>query len=419
MISPVCERRVSLTDRSTHYFMKIIPISILAGWLVMSVAVLADSPAPPRPWVVTSGSGSHLFKMVPAKWHEEGEKFVLDQEPFGVAYEIGDDGKFQEMWRTKGWYAFQGFLSDDGRYLAHYGPWASDSKKMTDVAVAFYDRGNLLKEHLVRDLIKEPDALERSVSHYMWRPAIQTEPNGFRNKIFHLVMVDKTAYDFDCLTGEIIGISRDEGAKSGGEIWNEEKAKAKKKGRELFEKSSFHDAYTESFEISNIEFLNGSVGGCSVEGDPWLADLKPKKELKHQAEISVVFPIVDDKRIEASITTHDIMLALEEAFDHPFISKRFETGGATGLRLRVQGDRLHWNTPELIELLTKIKGSPPNESGLRVWAYLIIDAGNPQFTSIYLNTQTKEILGVDSSKWPYEPFLLDATGSLVEATKVK
>lgn len=184
--------------------MKLPSLIVIAALTSMPMVLSADQPADPRPWVVTSEYGDFFFKMVPSKWKEEGDKFVVDRESCGVAYEISEDGDFKEVWRAEGWYTFEGYLSYDGRYFVRLGPWARDQEKHTDLAIAFYDRGKLIKEYQVKDLIRESDALEYSVSHYMWRPAIQSKPNGFYGGTFHLVMIDKTAYSFDYESGEII-----------------------------------------------------------------------------------------------------------------------------------------------------------------------------------------------------------------------
>jgi len=156
---------------------------------------------------------------------------------------------------------------------------------------------------------------------------------------------------------------------------------------------------------------------CSLKGKTWTADLTPKKEFKHDAGICVVFPIVDDERLAVSITPPEILGAIESVFKHPFVAKRFADGGATGIRLRTQGDRLHWNTPELQEFVEKIFGKKPKEDELAHWAYLIIDDEQRNYTSIYFNTKTGEIINEDESKWPWEPFLIDSTGNRKDANK--
>ena len=144
---------------------------------------------------------------------------MVERESFGVTYKITEGGEFKEVWRAEGWYTFEEYLSEDGRYFVRFGPWASDQENHTDLAVAFYDRGKLIKEYQVKELIRKHELLENSVSHYMWRPVIQTEPNGFYDVSFHLTMIDKTTYRFDYKTGEIITRGKDKKAKSNREIW--------------------------------------------------------------------------------------------------------------------------------------------------------------------------------------------------------
>ncbi len=225
-------------------------------------------------------------------------------------------------------------------------------------------------------------------------------------------MIDKTAYSFDYTTGNIISSREDEGARSAREVWAEEEAKANEKGVELFNKSSFKNTFKKHFEVSGIGAMRWTYSSCSLKGETWKADLTPKRKLLHTATVNVVFPVIEGKRLEVSMTPADILGALKTAFEHPFVSKRFEDGEATGIRLRTQGDRLHWDTPELIEILTKITGSEPKDNELGHWGYLIIDAkGEPRFTSVYLNVKTKELIYQDKSKWPYEPILVDANGN--------
>ncbi len=393
-------------------------LAVFGSIFIVSPPVRADSPAPPVPWMKTAGRGEYLFKMVPAKVHLKGDDFVIDRESYGAAYQISEEGELQELWRTEGWYTFEGYLSEDGRYFVRIGPWASDQENHTDLAVAFYDKGKLLKEYAVRQLIKKPDLLEYSVSHYMWRPSVQTEPTGFYDDTdtFILVMIDKTAYCFDAKTGDILNTTRDEGAKTNDEIRADEDAAAKKQGLDLFATSRFKEDFERHFDISGIRAMQGSYSNCSLKGPSWNTYLVPKKEMPHKTEVHVVFPIEDDKRVVASITSQEILQALERAFQHPFVAARFEAG-ATGLRLRTQGDRLHWNTAELIEFLTKATEHTPKEDELARWAGFIIDAKEPRHTAFYFNTDTREILAEVDTKGASELHLLDAAGKRMNADK--
>jgi hypothetical protein len=224
-------------------------------------------------------------------------------------------------------------------------------------------------------------------------------------------MIDKTSYSFDYETGEVIIGEKDEKAKSSREIWAEEQAADNKRGQELFEASTFKEEFERHFEITGMEAMRGSFSGCSLEGPAWVAEFSPKRKFDHEASVRPVFPIRDDSRVEVSLTAQEITSAFERAFKHPFVSKRFKDHGATGIRLRIQGDRLHWNTPELQEFVEKIFGMKPKEDELAHWAYFIIDDEKRNYTSIYFNTKTGEIIDEDESKWPWEPYLIDSAGN--------
>ncbi|TWT87166.1 hypothetical protein Mal64_27010 [Pseudobythopirellula maris] len=350
-----------------------------------------------------------MFKMVPAKWRKDGDKRVVDRVAFGVAYSVTEDGDFEEIWRTEGWYAFEGYLSDDGRYFVRVGPWASDQEKHTDLAIAFYKDGKLLKSYEVRELIQQPELLEMSVSHYTWRPWNQSKPNGFYDAAFHLVMIDKTAYTFDYETGKITVRARDEQAKSEGESLEEERAIDAKRGRELLQASDLSETLALHFRTEEVELNRGSFYGCPLEGPIWSATLFPKRPYAHDVSVSVLCEIRGGRQIVFPLTPSQITAAIEKAFAHSFVTNRF-ADDATGIRLRMQGGRLHWNTPELVDFIEKTSGARPKEDSLNHWAYFIIDGKETRHTSIYLNTNTGDLIAEDKSAWPWRPFLVDENG---------
>ncbi len=394
----------------------VIVVTIVCAFLFEARGDFASSAE--KPWVTTSEQGDHLFKMIPAKWHFGGDKKVTEREAFAVAYAISDDGEFREMWRAEGWYAFEGYLSEDGRYFVGFGPWASDLTDRSDLAVAFYNQGKLLREYQVKELIKKPELLEESVSHYEWRPQRQTKPNGFDEEIFHLVLIDKTTLNFDFKTGEIVSTGRDKGAKSQRELFLEEEAAANKRGRDLFDASPLQKIFSRDFEISNINAtIVTSISGCSLEGDIWRADLTPKEKLAHDATVAVVLPVIEGKRIAATITPSDLLKVFRSAFAHPYIARRFNDFGAIGIRLRTQGDRLHWDTPQLIEFLAMLTGTKPKGNELAHWAYLIIDEPEHRMPCLYLNTKTGELISEETLEDADAVILWDEAGHRKEMVK--
>jgi hypothetical protein len=391
---------------------------LLLGTLTLGMSwARADSPAAPFPWVISSKDGEIVFKMVPAKWRvDEHGKVIVERDSFGAAYGLDADGNFVERWRTEGWYTFQAFLSEDGQYLVRMGPWASDRKDFTDLAIAFYDRGKLVKEYQVRDLVKDTSKLEMSVSHYMWSPEKQSEPNGIRGGLFHLVCIDKTAYDFNISTGEIISTEVDEEAQTRTEIYEKEAREAKLKGEKLLNSSSFKKDFEKVFTISQVEAPNSRRGlrrgGILFSEPEWRADLVPRVQLGLPGTVSAIFPIFDKDGLKVTLSREEILEALKKAVSHPFVRDSFTKKDGRELYLRITGDRLHWNASELQHLLTGVRKQAASETELRDWAEITIEFKNGSLPiSLFLNVKSGEILYEDHSGSKLEPVLIDSAGT--------
>lgn len=374
----------------------------------------SDSPAAPFPWVRGTTWGSCFFKMVPGDGKWVDGSYEEKRKPFGVAYRVGDDGAFEELWRTEGWYAFEAYLSNDGNHLARIGPWASDQENHSDLAVAFYAGGKEVKRYTVKELITDPDRLEYSVSHYNWRPEEQGRPTGyewgFEGDSFYLVMIDKTTYDFDPATGEILSTGVDEAAKSANDILAEQEAKAERRAEELFRTAEFRGLYEAAFEISQMRAEYGKNTQIGFDGPEWDATLDPKKEYEYPCRVSMIAEILDGETIHVSITPEEIDEALEAILAHPFIRDRFQKGGATRVRLRITGDRLHRNTEELVEFLEELGSPSSNDPILRDWAYFIVDAKEPRYSSFHIHVKTGELI---HSSWN-ERIYVDRNGQILK-----
>ena len=147
-------------------FLSAIAISILLAQLVR-----ADKEAIPSSFVVTSEYGQSFFKMIPSKGKWQENKYVTTKEAFGVAYSIDEEGNLKELWKTSGWYSSELYLSLDGQFLVRMGPWNKGHEpNNSDLAVAFYKNGNLLKEYSVIDLVKDKSKIQPTTSHYFGLP---------------------------------------------------------------------------------------------------------------------------------------------------------------------------------------------------------------------------------------------------------
>jgi hypothetical protein len=389
--------------------MRILPILALSASLALSATCFADWPNTPEPWVKASDNGRSLFKMVPERI--TGEK-PGGRKASGIAYGLSDGGELKELWRAEGWYGYRGHISDDGRYLVLLGPPAQEGTIATDLAIAFYDRGKLVKEYTVGALLKDEEALVRTTSKYIWEPERQTQPTGFypgMGSHFHLVMADKTTYAFEVATGAIVSTETDAGARNSHEIRKEDDAREEAEGKAILERSAFRKDYESHFDISEVQALKGSISSCSLEGPAWTATLTPKKKLAHPTGVEAVFQIKGDHAV-ATLHPSKMIAAMEMALRHPSVAGQF-AGGATGLRLRTQGDRLHWNTPELRAFIKQVRGNEPEDPVLEHWAYIIIDHPlDPRYRSFYLDTAAGNLIYEEGYKNPPVLILLDGAG---------
>lgn len=369
----------------------------------------ADTLADPFPWVTTAEGGRYFFKMVPAKNRVQEDKIITEREAFGVAYSMAEDGSFEELWKTSGWFTFGGFLSQDGRYFVRMGPWASDQENLTDLAVAFYDGGKPLKEYAVRDLIRDTKAVVKSVSHYDWTPAKQTTPNGIHGGLFTLTLIDRTVCHFDLATGRLFLKETDPEARSEQEILLAQDRLASEQGVAMLRASPWREAWESVFSFSNI-FNGRKFSDVWYEDPGWSADLTPSHPFGIPCLVEACFPVSKEGKIEVSLKPEEVIDAFRTALAHPYIVDSIKSKPATGIRLRITGDRPHWNTSQISEWCERASGNTMPAGELREWAYFILDASDRSYESFYMNTRSREILYGDDESWPRELIHLDAEG---------
>jgi len=174
---------------------------------------------------------------------------------------------------------------------------------------------------------------------------------------------------------------------------------AHEKGVRLFEASSFKEVFKEHFTLSDIEAPeNTSTHGVYFSPGPeWWATLSPKKIYPLPCQVSAIFPIKDNSKIEATITPREIEGAFDMCLSHPYVLNYIAGNTATGIRLRITGDRLHWDTPELQEFLVELKDRKAEKKELRNWARITIDDEKNQLFSFYLNSNSGELIYEDSA----------------------
>lgn len=156
----------------------------------------ADSPAPNTEYVALSPNGQFLIQMMSDDgWGGYGNGA-------GVAYKLLGQDQREEIWRVD-FFSSQVALTSDGRHLIAFGPWATQP---TDLAIAFYRDGKLLKSYTVSDLIPDESKLEKTISHFFWHVPLESVAEGLSpdEKTYSLTLIDGSVRVFDVLTGSVL-----------------------------------------------------------------------------------------------------------------------------------------------------------------------------------------------------------------------
>jgi hypothetical protein len=383
------------------------------GFVAGSLALLAmgncaaDSLALPRPWEVNSKDERFLFKMVPAEYREQGDTFEVIRDSYGIAYERKGD-ELVELWRVEGWYTFKGYLSEDGRYFVRMGQWASDQVGHTDLAVAFYDRGKLIKEYLAKELLRDQGSVEETSSHYWWQPRLQTRATGIYGDTFHLVTIEKTVYTFDLGTGEIVKRGTDPGALNFTELRKQEIAQ-EKVGLDLLHISAIREDYEKNFIISDVQVDGKKIASVHFSAPEWRATLTPREPSPPPIVVVATFPIKEGK-LKVSLTAPEIKAAIGKALAHLYFIRYLKEPPANPFILKITGDRMHWDTPRLQRLHRRLTGREIPAKELKFWAEIEYAPGMASTGTVFINLNTGEAIYADGWKSDNDAALIDAQG---------
>lgn len=177
-------------------------LEVVAIVMLVCTVGLADSPTPPYTHIAASTNGKFYFKMIP---DPNPQNLVLSQpRGVGIMYEVSSNGPDKELWRVSGWYAHAFYVSHDGKYLVRLGNWpVGDKPSHEDLAIAFYMEGKLIKSYSTKDIIRNPQSVIRSVSHYEYlERVIGFTPSSPYE--FVIRTVERLDYAFDIRNGKII-----------------------------------------------------------------------------------------------------------------------------------------------------------------------------------------------------------------------
>jgi len=165
--------------------------------IVFAVGAKADQPLPPpSDYSIRSANGKY-------------KAFFQVKENKTTVYEIDKSSPKKnkiKFWEMDGWFR-NTYLSNDGENLivAYEGAnLLSLNYKRDEVMISFYDKGNLLNQVRLNQLIQNPtpEKLEKTVSHYRW-----VDTYGLNEKqIFEVNTIEKKKFQFDIKTGLPIGM---------------------------------------------------------------------------------------------------------------------------------------------------------------------------------------------------------------------
>lgn len=170
--------------------------AVCLSFLMLNDILWADKLAPSRTYVEPSKNGKYYIVMVPnVPYGEEG---------VGIAFKVEKDAD-KLLWQID-WYARQVYISDNGINLIRKGLWARDWRDLSDLAIAFYEKGKLLKSYQVSDLLEDKTSILRTATHYFWRPRDKEAPFGFSDTEdkFVLTTIEGKIFTFDVKSGELL-----------------------------------------------------------------------------------------------------------------------------------------------------------------------------------------------------------------------
>ena len=169
-------------------------VLVCAAVEIGASSAFADSTADPYSYTKSIAGGKFVFAMI-------ARDAKLDAHPqirgtFRVSGLYKNDGTNVPLW-TVDWYSYNVMLLDDGVHLVRPGPWASD---YDDLAVAFYANGKLVREYAIDELVRFPQLMPHTASHFEWRRSSDLDELA---GTYLVTTMHGERYTFDAKTGEI------------------------------------------------------------------------------------------------------------------------------------------------------------------------------------------------------------------------
>jgi len=186
--------------------------------MLLSTNALADSFAEPKPSKIELENGSKVFYMTPPKYVGDiypQSGLYYNTEPPEPIYLISSNHSGISYFNE-----FNVFISNNGMSFAHIpiswhndnAPWNNkeswqtgqeDNNEYLTAALEFYEKGNLINQYTVSDLVTDNSKLEFSVTMVMWEKGNSRSFDPESNTL-SIKTVDGITYTFDITTGAIL-----------------------------------------------------------------------------------------------------------------------------------------------------------------------------------------------------------------------
>lgn len=300
--------------------------TIFIFFIISQKICFADKEAPNKNYAVKSPNGKYEIQMLPS------EAYGFSGE--GTAFHIVNNTK-EIIWKID-WFSKRVFLSDDGKHLIRFGPWASDIVNFSDLAIAFYEDGKLLKEYKVNELVKNPGTLQYSVSHYKWRYEDPSLRFGFSedNKTYTIITKDNLAYVFDVKTGLIVELSTDTDCKILEKLKKAIIPAENKPEEQTSQEFDYIELYKKYFDV-DVKSKDTQILFGKTTINCWNGTLTPLKKFPYSYNIEAYLPVTEKSNSKVKIMPELILEALEDFIAPQFIKNLVDSLDNASLRFQV------------------------------------------------------------------------------------
>ena len=177
--------------------MNLIKLLLMATFILSISSLWADKEPRQLTFVKSAEGGRYYFKMIADDDYDRSKGR-------GKLYQVSSEGKDKVLWETKGWFAFDLYISYDGNYLARLGNWPRGRKPShKDLGIAFYKNGKLIKYYSTVDLVQNLSKIEKTKGHYSYLKKVLGFTSTY-DYMFQIVTIDNILYTFNVSDGSVI-----------------------------------------------------------------------------------------------------------------------------------------------------------------------------------------------------------------------